>query len=330
MEILQTFYLFWVFVFGLTIGSFLNVVILRGFSGESIVLPPSKCPHCLHKLAPWDNIPVLSFLILGGKCRYCHEKISIQYPLVELFTALSFTWIFYKYGLSFNSLFITIAAALCIIMAVCDILEKEIFEIHAYLLGGLGIIYNLFNFAGVNHTKIHLFLVGHEITIHQSFIYSLLGLIFGVIFMEALSRIPKLFIGKRVFGEGDSYIAGALGAFFGISNLLVILILSFIVQGLIVVPIFLWKLFKTKQYKLLVSMLLFVVLAVMIGIGNYFGGFRSDVFYYFALALLICIGYYCCRNIFTTLKNTPSQGLTYVPFGPALIIGAFIIIFFGI
>ncbi len=328
METLQIYYLFWVFIFGLTIGSFLNVVILRGFSGESIVLPPSKCPHCLHKLAPWDNIPVLSFLILGGKCRYCHEKISIQYPLVELFTAVSFTFIFYKYGFGINSFFLCIAAALCIVMAVCDILEKEIFDLHAYLLGGLGVIYNIFNIAGVNHTKIHFFFSGHEITIHQSFIYSVLGLIFGVIFMEAAARIPKLFIGKRAFGEGDSYIAGALGAFFGISNLIVILILSFIIQGLIVLPVFLWKLFKGREYKLFTSMILFILLALFIAVGNYFGGFRSDVFYYFALALLICIGYYCCRNIFSAVKS--SQNLTYLPFGPALILGAFIILLTGL
>lgn len=328
MDTLQIFYLFWVFIFGITIGSFLNVVILRSFSGESIVLPPSKCPHCSHKLAPWDNIPVLSFLILGGKCRYCHEKISVQYPLVELFTAITFTLIFYKYGFSLNSFFLCTAAALCIVMTVCDILKKEIFDIHAYLLAALGLVYNFFNIAGVNHTKLHFFILGHEISMNQSLIYALLGLIFGAIFMEAAARLPKLFTGKRAFGEGDAYIAGALGAFFGISNLIVILILGFVSQTLIVLPMFAWKLFKSGQFKILTSLVLFFVLSLLLLAGNYLGGFRSDIFYYFALALLVCIGFYCCKNIFKTVRT--SENLTYLPFGPALIFGAFVVMFLGV
>ena len=67
--------IFAVFVFGTIIGSFLNVVALRGLSGESIVLPPSKCPKCGNKLKPWHNIPILSYLFLRGKCAFCHEKI---------------------------------------------------------------------------------------------------------------------------------------------------------------------------------------------------------------------------------------------------------------
>ncbi len=78
-----------VFVLGLCIGSFLNVVILRLEKEESLG-GRSYCPHCKHQLAWLDLIPVFSFLFLGGKCRYCHAKISIQYPLVELATALMF------------------------------------------------------------------------------------------------------------------------------------------------------------------------------------------------------------------------------------------------
>ena len=93
--------LFWTIyslIIGLCVGSFLNVVVLRGFSGESIVLPPSHCPKCDHKLAWYDNIPVLSYLILRGKCRYCSEKISWQYPVVELVTGLVFAGIYFKYA----------------------------------------------------------------------------------------------------------------------------------------------------------------------------------------------------------------------------------------
>ena len=74
------------FALGTVIGSFLNVVALRGLTGESIVLPPSKCPKCGERIKPWHNIPILSYIFLKGKCAYCNEKISIQYPIVEFLT----------------------------------------------------------------------------------------------------------------------------------------------------------------------------------------------------------------------------------------------------
>ena len=86
-------------VFGLIIGSFLNVCIYRIPLGKSIVFPGSGCPHCSKSIRFYDNIPVLSYLLLRGKCRSCREPISIQYPIVELLTALAFyacarTWNF--------------------------------------------------------------------------------------------------------------------------------------------------------------------------------------------------------------------------------------------
>ncbi len=72
------------FVAGLLLGSFLNVVIVRLPRGESIVTPPSRCPRCRARIQPWDNIPVLSFLLLRGRCRHCRKRISWRYPVVEL------------------------------------------------------------------------------------------------------------------------------------------------------------------------------------------------------------------------------------------------------
>ncbi len=78
------------FVFGLPIGSFLNVVIWRLPRGENIAFPPSHCPKCNAAIAPYDNIPVLSYILLGGRCRSCGAPISIQYPIVEFVTAALF------------------------------------------------------------------------------------------------------------------------------------------------------------------------------------------------------------------------------------------------
>ena len=86
---------FFIFLFGLTIGSFLNCVIYRLEKSESFLKGRSYCPNCKHILGWQDLIPVFSFLILKGKCRYCQQKISWQYPLVELFTGLIFLFVFY-------------------------------------------------------------------------------------------------------------------------------------------------------------------------------------------------------------------------------------------
>ena len=79
---------FTIFIFGLVIGSFLNCLIYRLENGQSFLIGRSFCPRCKHILAFWDLIPVLSFLILKGKCRYCHQKISLQYPFVEISTGI--------------------------------------------------------------------------------------------------------------------------------------------------------------------------------------------------------------------------------------------------
>jgi leader peptidase (prepilin peptidase)/N-methyltransferase len=77
-------------LFGLCVGSFLNVLALRSLEERSIFWPPSHCPRCKHRLSILDNIPLLSYILLHGRCRYCGGSISLQYPLVELFTALTF------------------------------------------------------------------------------------------------------------------------------------------------------------------------------------------------------------------------------------------------
>jgi leader peptidase (prepilin peptidase)/N-methyltransferase len=85
-------------VFGLVIGSFLNVCIYRVPRESSIVSPPSSCPNCKTPIKPWDNIPVVSYLILAGKCRQCGEKISLRYPTVELLNGLMYAAVFYNFG----------------------------------------------------------------------------------------------------------------------------------------------------------------------------------------------------------------------------------------
>jgi leader peptidase (prepilin peptidase) / N-methyltransferase len=88
------------FVFGAVVGSFLNVVIVRLPEGKSLAYPPSSCPACGHPIRPYDNVPVLSYLALRGRCRDCATGISPRYPLVELMTAFLCCGLYLKFGLT--------------------------------------------------------------------------------------------------------------------------------------------------------------------------------------------------------------------------------------
>lgn len=315
-------------IFGLCIGSFLNVVVLRAFSDESIVLPPSHCTKCNHKLAWYDNIPVLSYLILRGKCRYCQEKISIQYPLVELFTGITFVGLYLKYAnFTFNlkTLFLMIAASLCIVMMTSDFKEKVIFDVHAYILMVLGLIYNFFNISQESTAKIGFWIFGLHITFYQSFIYSVLGLICGFGVMFGITKITKFITKRDCFGEGDAYILGALGAFFGIVNAVIILFLSIFVWGAFSVPMFMCKWFKEKNYKLFWGMILFFIAAILFWVGETFGLLTSNLFLWFAFLLVASLGLYCCRLLIASIKD--GSQITVIPYGPALIFGAYIVMF---
>jgi prepilin signal peptidase PulO-like enzyme (type II secretory pathway) len=114
---------FFVFIFGLAIGSFLNCAIYRLETGESFLKGRSYCPHCKHVLSWKDLIPIFSFLILKGKCRYCEKKISFQYPLVELLTGILFVLAIPIYGgrTSIDLIFYWILTCFLIIIFVYDL-----------------------------------------------------------------------------------------------------------------------------------------------------------------------------------------------------------------
>src|SRR5271155_2318013 len=121
---LSTFIGVFVFLFGLIIGSFLNVCILRIPSGKSIVMPSSACPKCGKLIRPYDNIPVLSYLILRGKCRGCKTGISPMYPLVEFLTGLLFFACYYAFGISVETLKWATFSAIMIVLVFTDFRER--------------------------------------------------------------------------------------------------------------------------------------------------------------------------------------------------------------
>ena len=132
-----------VFVFGLIIGSFLNVCIVRIPSRKSIVMPRSACPNCGTPIRPSDNLPVVSYLLLGGKCRACKVRISAMYPLVELLTALLFFACYRSFGLTAEALKWAIFSALITVLVFTDLRARILPDVVNYTGFGLGLAFSL-------------------------------------------------------------------------------------------------------------------------------------------------------------------------------------------
>jgi leader peptidase (prepilin peptidase)/N-methyltransferase len=179
------------FLIGLIVGSFLNVCICRLPERRSIAWPRSSCPHCGKRLAPRDLVPVLSYLWLGGRCRYCREPISIQYPIVELATGLLYAAIVAAHGVSLVSLKYLIFVSLLIIITGTDINTRLIPNAVTYPGMAIGLILSLF-IPGI------------------SFLRSIVGLLVcgGVVYLLAWAS-------KGGMGGGDIKLMGMMGAFLG-------------------------------------------------------------------------------------------------------------------
>jgi leader peptidase (prepilin peptidase)/N-methyltransferase len=219
-----------IIIFGLIVGSFLNVVIHRLPLEESIVSPGSHCPSCNTPIRFYDNIPVLSFLILMGKCRRCKTRISLRYPLVELFTAFSF-WLPYRFyfeQLPVYAGFCVVFLCLLIALALID-LEHQLLPDELTLGGAVVfLIYAFFNP-----------MVAPKAAIATAFGAALVfaGLYF---FYLKVRKIEGL-------GQGDIKMMLLLGAFLGPDRLAIAVLLASI-AGLLVGLFFI--IFKGKNLKL--------------------------------------------------------------------------------
>lgn len=292
--------LFWICVVGLCLGSFFNVVILRSLSNESIVFPASKCPKCNHKLYFWHNIPVLSYIMLGGKCYFCKEKISIQYPIVELLTMFLFGATFVKFGINIKTIFVLFWLSCFVIMTGTDLKAKLVDCNIAIAMGVTGILYNF---------------IQHGVS---GVIASLIGLVLGAAVLELIARSGYLVAGTRAMGEADTYVAAAIGAIVG-KDVLYVLAYALIASMIFIVPMFLYNQFKNDNKKTCILSILFV-LAVMT--------FKLLWQNYWTLAALIITGAMLAISILKNIKQEENRN--YLPYVPALAVGALYYMFFSV
>lgn len=210
-----------VFIFGAVVGSFLNVCIYRIPNEESIAFPASHCPKCNKPIRGYDNIPILSYILLGGKCRACKSSISMRYPLVELISALFATALFFKFGLAPELAVYYIFICALIVITFIDIDHYIIPDVISIPMLIIGIVLSIFN------DKTGL-IVGFK--------SSLLGVIAGAGFLLLVAGAYYLIKKKEGMGMGDVKLLGMLGAFLGLKSIFFIVFLSSILGALYGVP----------------------------------------------------------------------------------------------
>ena len=243
LETSQTFLVTASLVLGLLIGSSLNVIIYRmpiilkrewkqqcreflesddpspeekkhsvKYEVFNLLKPGSHCPHCNHKIKPWENIPFISYLTLGGKCSYCRAKISLRYPSVELISGILSALVAFTFGATWLTLSLLIFTWSLVVLTLIDVYHQLLPDDITIPLLWLGLLVNTLD-------------LGFGVAIDDAVI----GAIAGYLVLWIFFWVFKLITGKEGMGYGDFKLLAALGAWMGWQSLLPIIILSSVV-----------------------------------------------------------------------------------------------------
>lgn len=196
---------------GAAVGSFLNVVIYRLPAGLSLVHPPSRCPQCLAPLRPRDNVPVLGWLWLRGRCRYCKAPIPSRYPLVEAVTGFLFVIIFWTFHLSWQTAGYCLFASWLVALALIDWDTKT--------------LPNPLTQSGLVVGLVFQAILGVSLTSHWSgaiaqLMVGIAGAVVGLWLLDLIALVGSMAFGQTAMGAGDAKLAAMMGAWLGWQGLL--------------------------------------------------------------------------------------------------------------
>lgn len=208
-------------IYGLFIGSFLNVCIFRIPSGVSIVSPPSSCGSCGHRLNFIDMLPVVNFIWNKGRCRYCGSKYSVQYPFIELLNGVFYVLVYLKYGFNIESILYCILCSVLIVVSMIDLKHKIIPDSLNIIGLIIGIIFIILD-------KSLLF-------------YKLIGLGIGLGLFLAIAVVTN------AMGGGDIKLMAVLGLIFGAKGVLFISLFSFVLGAIISIVLLILKIKSRKD-----------------------------------------------------------------------------------
>jgi leader peptidase (prepilin peptidase)/N-methyltransferase len=215
------------FIFGSVVGSFLNVCVYRMPLGKSVVWPGSHCPKCEKRIPWYDNIPFVSYLFLGGKCRFCKERIALRYLIIELVTAIMFVVLYNRYGLSYDLFFYIVLFCSLIIATFVDMKHRIIPD--EVSIGGIIVGFILSTIKGLSlnpmdftfRPALNSFL---GIVIGGGIIYST-GFLFDLVYFRILKR-PPIQGETESMGGGDVKLLAMIGAFLGWQKVLITFFLA--------------------------------------------------------------------------------------------------------
>ncbi|MBW4440263.1 MAG: prepilin peptidase [Plectolyngbya sp. WJT66-NPBG17] len=194
-----------VFFIGASIGSFLNVVIYRLPAGLSLIYPPSRCPHCLTRLKKRENIPVLGWLRLKGKCAHCKSAIAPRYPIIEAVTGILFLIVFWIFGISLQTLGHWTFFSWLLALAMIDLDTMTL----PNPLTQSGLVLGLIFQAIIG------FSIGGTVGAIQGFISGVIGTIVGIWLLDLIGITGSMILGQPAMGAGDSKLMAMIGAWLG-------------------------------------------------------------------------------------------------------------------
>ena len=215
---------------GLALGSFMNVCIYRIPLEKSIIRPSSSCPNCGKKIRFYDNIPLISYLLLFGRCRHCHHPISWRYPVIEAITGLLSLALFIRYGLSFQYLLFLLFAATLVTVSFIDLDHQ--------------IIPDVLSIPGIIAGLAAAFVPGNV-----SWFESVIGIIGGGGALFFVGLIYEKLTGKQGMGGGDVKLLAMIGAWMGWRSLPFVLLISSL-TGAIIGSVFLLAAGKGYRVKI--------------------------------------------------------------------------------
>lgn len=223
------------FVVGLCVGSFLNVCIHRLPKGESVVRPRSRCPRCQHPIAAYDNIPLLSYLVLRGRCRHCAAAISPLYPLVEVLTGGVLLLAYQRFGLSAPALKATVLAAGLLVLIFTDLRDRLLPDRVTFPGVAAGLLFAFWVPVEDGTAALLLRLVGNSTlsSILLSVTDALLGGLLGAGLLFVLGEVWYRLRRVEAMGLGDVKMMAMVGLFFGVKLTVLTLLLGSLLGSLV-------------------------------------------------------------------------------------------------
>jgi len=231
-------------VFGALVGSFLNVCTFRLPKEESIVWPGSHCPHCNTPIKFYDNIPLISYILLKGRCRHCHRPISFQYPLIEGITALGSAILFVKFGPSLSYLFYFAFLASLIVITVIDLHHQIIPDVISLPGVVVGLLASL---------------IIPQIT----FLNSLIGILLGGGSLFLVATVYQWLFKRKRMGGGDVKLLAMIGAFLQWKTVILTIPFSSLIGSITGVII---MVLKGKDFKYAIPFVPFLSLGAVISL----------------------------------------------------------------